>query len=71
MKSMLTMIELGDGLAEQHEVILVFVLRVEVYHLRVGHLQELADLRYIRHVQINVENLNAGLGGGGEDYVLW
>lgn len=64
------MIELGDGLAEQQEVILVFVLGVEVYHLRVGHLQELADLRYVRHVQVNVKNLDAGLGGSGKNYVL-
>lgn len=66
----LTMVELGDGLAEQHQVIFVFVLRVEVYHLRVSHLQELADLRHVRHVQVNIENLDTGLGSSGENYVL-
>lgn len=66
----LTMVELRDGLAEQHQVIFVFVLGVEVYHLRVSHLQELTDLRHVRHVQVNIENLDTSLGSSGENYVL-
>lgn len=38
------MVELGDGLAQEEQVVLVLVLGMEIYHLGVGHLQELADL---------------------------
>ncbi len=54
--------ELGDGLAEQQQVVVLVVLGLEVDHLALRGREEGADVSYIGDLEVYVHNLQASLG---------
>ncbi len=60
----------GNGLAKKHQIIVLFVHGLEVQHLAVCHLQELADFRNLRQININIDNLDSRLSGSQKNDVL-